>query len=124
MRKIEQNMIAAIVGRESRNVGGNTVVTVLSDPRGNTPHQIEITLYGHMIARRFSDKRWYVNLCGYNTPTTRSRLTALLGAFYRNWPNGAGVSSRGGVIRLHDARGETVIDAHNWHVVELGEHFA
>ena len=118
MRKIEREMLWAFLTVETL-AKGNT--TVSHDPViGGI--ESEVRLHGHLIAKRYLNGELEINLCGYNTVTTRSRLNALIrglaasegGASY---PSGLGVSSRKGVIRLHDARGETVIDAHGWHKV-------
>lgn len=85
MRKIEQAMIAAI--RDYRPWrDGNTAY----DGAGT------VTLHGNAIAK-FEDspegKRGSIlfNLCGWNTPTTRSRINALANEFGRS-----GVRSIGG----------------------------
>lgn len=73
MRQIEKDMVQFI----SRGVPGvwqqaNTKVDI-------TGPCVEVYLHGHLIAARdnASDKGWRWNLCGWNTPTTRSRLNAL-----------------------------------------------
>lgn len=119
MRKIEREMLAAVTSGRTCSLG-NTAVASYANVWC-------VTLHGHAIARGVwsGDKTTVeINLCGYNTVTTRSRLSALIrglaasegGASY---PSGLGVSSRKGVIRLHDARGETIIDAHGWHKVHF-----
>jgi hypothetical protein len=79
MRKIEQEMIAAIRAGVSRAVGANTRV----DHPGNKPCYAEVRLHGHLIATNESGA-WRFNLCGWNTPTTRSRLNALAREFGRS----------------------------------------
>ena len=116
MRKIEENMIAAIrnapnYGCSVKSVGANTKVE--TDHLGG----IHVYLHGHCIAIKHRNEDWRVSLAGWNTPTTRSRLGAIIKTFSRLGPNGLGVSSRKGVVRLHDSRGETVIDANGWHKV-------
>lgn len=138
MRKIEREMLEAVTTGRTCALG-NTSVTFRNGGLWT------YCQHGHMIAHGvWSGERTtlYVNLCGYNTVTTRSRLSALIRGLqeymaqeaasgmtvaqavadsegpYR-YPSGLGVSSRKGVIRLHDARGETIIDAHGWHKVEF-----
>lgn len=124
MRKIEEAMTAAIRTRESWQQD-NTQVRVYSDPRGNNPHEIDVLLHGNRIANfRMSSmgdvSKLRVSLAGWNTRTTRSRLDAVMRAvFVGNGGKGVGVSSRKGVNRIHDARGETVIDADGWHEVTM-----
>lgn len=147
MRKIESDMLAAIakLGDAGRNaslsMGSNTIVT-FSEPRPEEPEEtIRIYLHGNLIAI-LSDAGLLVSLAGWNTATTRSRLSALIRGLadarsaslppmtaddaaadaagpYRCYPAGLGVSTRKGAVRIHDARGETVIDATGWHTVEL-----
>ena len=120
MRKIEREIVTAFLSGEPL-AKGNT--TVSHDPViGGI--ESEVRLHGHLIAKRYVNGVLEVCLCGYNTHTTRSRLSALIRGLAASgeaasYPSGLGVSSRKGVIRLHDARGETVIDAHGWHKVEF-----
>lgn len=136
MRKIEREMLAAVTTGRTCTLGNTSVHFY--------PNVWTVSLHGHMIAHGvWSGERTTldVSLRGYNTVTTRSRLSALIRGLqeymarhadgltvtqaiadsagpYR-YPSGVGVSSRKGVIRLHDARGETIIDAHGWHKVEF-----
>lgn len=120
MRKIEREMVAAFL-TAAWLAKCNT--TVSHDPViGGI--ESEVRLHGHLIAKRYVNGELEINLCGYNTNTTRSRLSALIRGIAANegatsYPSGLGVSSRKGVPRLHDARGETVIDAHGWHKVHF-----
>ena len=119
MRKIEQQMIAAIqAGQDWKS--GNTSVT--HDPVVGGS-EAEIRLHGNLIAKRFIGGDWSVSLCGWDTRTTRSRLAAILRTFARNGGKGLGVSSRktrnGQRIMLHDARGMTEITIDGWHSVRL-----
>lgn len=72
MRTIEKNMITAIntleCGQEWQQ--GNTRVVHRWDG------VICVYLHGNNIAV-FDGKKWLYSLCGWNTPTTRSRLNAL-----------------------------------------------
>lgn len=128
MRKIEKEMIDAIKALNSWQKD-NTQVTVTSDPTCYKGHEINVYLHGNHIARL-----WYsnvagiardvrVSLAGWNTQTTRSRLSAIIGSFMRigRWSDGAGVSTRKGQAYLHDANGKRKIDNDGWHVVQLGE---
>lgn len=91
MRKLEQNLIAAIkAGRDFKE--GNTQYV----PVGGI-----VKLYGNVIARELyagpSDFPTVFNLAGWNTATTRSRINALRsGLGYKG-----GVSSKGGVPFLN-----------------------
>ncbi len=146
MRKVEQQIIGAIASLQS-GVFANTAITVESDGRDNAPHVVRVVLHASLIAqfnvrhdRTVSDLR--ITLAGYNTRITRSRLSLIirhaagaradampsgLGISARGedaagpyrYPSGLGISARGDVVRLHDARGETVIDADSWHKVEV-----
>ena len=126
MRKIEQKMIAAVRNLEPFN-SGNTTVSVTSDPRDNKGHETNVYLHGNHIARFWYSKvtdtarDMRVTLAGWNTATTRSRLSALIRAFNRaeSYPHGLGISSRKGDPAVHDARGRTPIDVIGWHAVQL-----
>lgn len=82
MRKIEEQMAAAIRAGEAWT-GGNTTVTVeniRSDEDGL--RLIRVTLHGHIIAdlvaKKTGEIRGHVNFCGWVTPTTASRINAVL----------------------------------------------
>lgn len=69
MRQIEKNMLEAIKeGRSWRE--NNTEVLVV----GN---HVAVYLYGNLIATADPGNGWKFSLSGWNTPTTRSRLSAL-----------------------------------------------
>lgn len=110
MRKIEENMIQAMRDGRARQIGNTTV--------HHTEGLCSVYLHGHMICQR-GPLGLHVSLAGWDTVTTRSRLSAIVRAFADNGGAGLGVSSRKGVVRLHDARGETVIDATGWHRVAV-----
>lgn len=61
--------------------------------------------------------RWEVTLAGWNTVTTRSRLSAIVRHVSRLGPDGLGVSSRKGQPYLHDYAGKRPIDCWGWHLV-------
>ena len=73
MRKIENLMIDAIIARKPFQQD-NTVVI-----QGNygSRQYMRVLLHGHQIAL-FGDQREVVTLAGWNTPTTKSRIRALL----------------------------------------------
>lgn len=75
-RKIEQQITNAI--RSRRNfIGGNTAVRVIQ----NAPHapDIIVQLHGNTIAKLIAGKLT-LDWCGWNTPTTSSRLGCVLDA--------------------------------------------
>lgn len=130
MRKIESAIVGAVRDLQP-GVFGNTAVAVISDSRGNMPHKVEVVLHGSMIARfdarssgRISNMQ--ITLAGWNTGITRGRLSLLIqhaavvnGLRPDQYPRGLGVSSRAGTVRIHDTRGETVIDDSGWHGVHV-----
>ena len=73
MRKIEREMIQAIVDRRGWHKS-NTMVRVLN------PHRVEVLLHGNRIASYYSDGAGVLEIdhCGWTTPTTKSRLNAIL----------------------------------------------
>ena len=72
MRKIEREMIQAIVDRRGWHKS-NTMVKV------HSPHHVEVLLHGNSIASYYSDGAGVLELrhCGWTTPTTKSRLNAI-----------------------------------------------
>ena len=77
MRKIEQQMIAAINERRDWRLD-NTEVQVVSFPHGdNTIDRIYVRLHGSTIAIITPDKL-DISDCSWQTPTTKSRLNAIL----------------------------------------------
>lgn len=118
MRKIEQQMLDAIdSGRNWHS--GNTRVEQRPVIAGL---EVEVTLHGHLIAKgyfRGEDRpgRWEVTLAGWDTATTRSRLSAIVRHVSRLGPDGLGVSSRKGQPYLHDYAGKRPIDCWGWHLV-------
>ena len=90
MRKIERQMLQAIVDERSHWSKDNTRVEW--DDSNNC---YDIYLHGHCIAM-YSPSTWTLNVnnCGYTTRTTKSRLNALInwvadptknGIFQKNW---------------------------------------
>lgn len=88
MRKIEQQMMTAIMNRKSWQ-GGNTTVSIRDE------NSVSVFLHGNHIADVWSLGFISVNqetLRQWSTPTTKSRLRAL----------GANVATRKGVTYLND----------------------
>lgn len=104
MRKIEKMMIQAINSGKDFELD-NTRVEY--DAKDNVT---TVYLYGHRIARRFINQ-WYINLCGYNTVTTRSRLTAIL-SNYSSYVYG--VATRKGQAVIVRATNEQPINDNEW----------
>ena len=89
MRKIERQMLQAIVDERSHWSKDNTRVE-------STDGISSVYLHGHKIAEfehRLNGKLW-INNCGYETNTTKSRLNVLIdfvfggvgnGIFQKNW---------------------------------------
>ena len=74
MRKIEQEMIKAVLHKKSKSFGNTTVST--------TNDKTLILLHGNKIAEiNWPEMKIDVRDCGWKTPTTKSRLNALLDKF-------------------------------------------
>lgn len=125
MRVIEKSMVDALRAGKAWQ-SGNTRVTAREAQPGS--YLSRVYLHGHEIARLCwrapcggGVESLYVTLAGYNTHTTRNRLSAIIDAFVRvgRWPNGSGVSTRSGCARLHDAHGMRAIDNAEWVEVQL-----
>ena len=74
MRKIEAGMIAAVLTGGSMK-GGNT--EVVTRTREDGQRVTSVYLFDSLIAKKDA-AGWQFNLRGWNTPTTRSRVNALL----------------------------------------------
>lgn len=72
MNAIEKAMCHAIAKNKNFQ-RDNTRVSIVED-------EVNVFLFNNHIAKRTPDG-WSINLCGCNTPTTRSRLSALLHHF-------------------------------------------
>jgi hypothetical protein len=73
MRKITSQASAAFTNaRNFRN--GSTEVSTSGD-------NVYLWLHNHNIARNGPDNGLEINLCGWNTPTTRDRLSGLPGVY-------------------------------------------
>lgn len=81
MKRIEQAMLAAILKRKPMRKGNTEVV--ISD--GGS--KVSVFLHGNKIYMASTTEGWaWFSLCGWNTPTTRSRLNALgINVRQRNW---------------------------------------
>ena len=83
MRKIEREMIQAIIDRKSFNKANTSVSigyagTMLDHYKDA---YMSVYLHGHEIARYFYNQDntpLYINHCGWKTNTTKSRLNALI----------------------------------------------
>ena len=71
MRKIEEQIIAAIKARQNFS-GGNTIVLACGDTIG-------VRLYNSLVAASDGAKI-VLSFCDFNTPTTCSRINCLLDA--------------------------------------------
>ena len=69
MRKITQQAVNAF--KQSKNFKSGA--TEVHQRIGGT----ELVLHGHIIARNIDGEGLSINLCGWNTPTTRERLNGL-----------------------------------------------
>lgn len=69
MKAVEKKMLRAIKERKNLTCGNTTVRFI----NGNCV----VHLFGNVIASSEGDK-WWLRDCGWRTPTTKSRLNALL----------------------------------------------
>lgn len=92
MRKIEQQMIEAINTQRSNAVGkasGNTQTwnqdntLVRTSVREDGAITTTVYLHGNLIAQKSGvlNENWGFKMCGWNTPTTRSRINAIASEF-------------------------------------------
>lgn len=110
MRKIEKQMLSAILtGKEFRSA--NTVVTVRKRSDGVTITSVE--LHGNLIAQAssYDGDMWGFKLCGWNTPTTRSRVNAIMGAMCKGNP---GVHMVRGQLRFSQFSKSWAVDSVDW----------
>ena len=107
MRRIEAKMVAAVLAG-GRMKDGNT--EVITRTREDGARITTVYLQGNLIAQNDTIAGWSFRLAGWNTPTTRSRINALL--------QGLGVSGRVyGVEGQAHFDGEP-INLHDWvHVI-------
>jgi len=99
-RIIEAQMNRAIYQLKNFSKG-NTRVEITDDG------EVKVFLHGHNIAKKIGH-RWHINLCGWNSNTTRSRLSALLREFC-----GTYVATKQGQAYL----GNEPIDSEGWYLV-------
>ena len=95
MRKIERQMLQAIVDERSHWSKDNTRVEYNGDCTDCDEPFFNVYLHGHKIAVYYPKSiTLKVNNCGYETNTTKSRLNALIdfvfggvgnGIFQHNW---------------------------------------
>ena len=103
MRVIEAKMIAAVLTGSSMK-SGNTEVTTRT--REDGARITTVYLHGNMIAQNGTTAGWGFRLAGWNTPTTRSRLNALL--------QGLEVSGRVQGVKGQPHFNGKPIDPHDW----------
>lgn len=125
MRKIEQEMINAIRAMRHNNSDAswskaNSAVTNRNTAAGN---ETSVYLHGHHIATIAGNGSLSVNLCGWNSRTTRARLTLLMNELRRpaRYDFGIGIATKAGKVYAHDARGKTEISEMGWHNVILSD---
>ena len=79
MRKIEREMIQAIIDRRNFSKANTRVVLHAGDPsKGEDRKDMRVYLHGNWIAEYTQDGQLYINHCGWKTNTTKSRLNALV----------------------------------------------
>lgn len=78
MRVIERKMIAAMSARKPTNIGNTTVATA------EAANEVLVYLYGNHIATIHADYM-RVTMAGWVTPTTASRVNAILSEFARGY---------------------------------------
>ena len=77
MRKIEREMIQAIIDR-SYFKKANTKVTVVVPKGADSKAEMRVYLHDNHIATYTDDGQLFVNHCGWETVTTKSRLNSLI----------------------------------------------
>ena len=79
MRKIEREMIQAIIDRRNFSKANTRVVLHAGDPsKGEDRKDMRVYLHGNWIAEYTQDGQLNINHCGWKTVTTKSRLNALI----------------------------------------------
>ena len=79
MRKIEREMIQAIIDRRNFSKANTRVVLHAGDPsKGEDRKDMRVYLHGNWIAEYTQDGQLNINHCGWKTVTTKSRLNALV----------------------------------------------
>ena len=77
MRKIEREMIQAIIER-SYFKKATTKVTVFVPKGADSKAEMRVYLHDNHIATYTDDGQLFVNHCGWETVTTKSRLNSLI----------------------------------------------
>jgi len=77
MRKIEREMIQAIIDRRYFSKA-NTKVTIVVPKGADSKAEMRVYLHDNHIASYTDDGRLYINHQGWKTVTTKSRLNALI----------------------------------------------
>ena len=77
MRKIEREMIQAIIDRRYFSKA-NTKVTVVVPGGADSKAEMRVYLHDNHIATYTHDGQLNINHCGWKTSTTKSRLNALI----------------------------------------------
>jgi hypothetical protein len=111
MRKLELDMVAAIIDRKNKNLGNTTV-------RCNDLGTVEVRLHGNLIFKMGPMLGAYITLAGWNTPTTRSRINAILSCI--DGVNVKRVSTKQGVVKLHMADG-SVLPVDEYNLIDIKE---
>ncbi|HWG89157.1 MAG TPA: hypothetical protein VN679_15335 [Candidatus Acidoferrales bacterium] len=116
MRKISSQTVDAIIRATRLGKSWEKDNTRVEPLDGN---KCRVILHGHVIAFVTDTNRNYtveINLCGYNTPTTRERLSAIVSAFV---PGCCGVGTKLGQpsIRYMDSSKDRNIASDGWIVV-------
>ena len=84
MRKIEREMIQAIIDRRSFNKANTSVSLYTSSTQmgcgldTDSASEMRVYLHGHHIASYTDKGQLYINHQGWKTRTTKSRLNALI----------------------------------------------
>jgi hypothetical protein len=95
MRKIEQEMIAAINERRSWKKDNTEVIVNASKYIDNYEVEICVLLYDNIIATIIPDSEITISDCGWQTVTTKSRLNVLLSEYTKGgfciYPRGVGL---------------------------------
>lgn len=114
-RKIEIQMGNAILNAMRHGKSWAKDNTRVESVGNNTAH---VFLHGHWIAKIEDTNRSYkvsINLCGWNTSTTRSRLSFICRDFV---PGCCGVGTKQGQASIRFMNNKPVnIDSDGWHVV-------
>jgi hypothetical protein len=118
MRKIEKQIIEAIKARKTVRLSARDLVRVENVSENPDCKRVIYSLWGHDIFRALVEDDGSVygmsfTLSGYPTVTTRSRLNALLGAFY-----GACARVYQKNYAQHWAIDDTQVDENTWYFVK------